>query len=68
MNVFRHDCYTLGVDGTKVSILKETNEVCLGGLLEGKNCRSLETKIGLEILCDLTNKALEGQLANEKVC
>jgi hypothetical protein len=35
--------------------------------LEGQDGRSLETKIGLEILGDLTDKALERQLADEKV-
>jgi hypothetical protein len=55
------------VDSTQVGILKETNEVGLGGFLEGQNGRSLETKIGLEILGNLTDKTLEGQLADEKV-
>jgi hypothetical protein len=67
LNILRHDCDTLGVDSTQVGILKETNEVGLGGFLEGQNGRSLETKIGLEILGNLTDKTLEGQLADEKV-
>jgi hypothetical protein len=29
LNVLGHDCYTLGVDGSKVSILEKTNKVSL---------------------------------------
>ena len=55
------------MDSTQVGVLEKTNEVSLGGLLEGKNGGSLEAKVTLEILGDLTNKTLEGQLADEKV-
>ncbi len=55
------------MDGTQVSVLEKTDEVGLGGFLEGKNGRSLEAKITLEILGDLTDKTLEGKLADEKV-
>ena len=55
------------MDRAQVGILKETNEVGLGGFLEGQDGRSLEAEIGLEVLGDLTDKTLEGQLADEKV-
>jgi hypothetical protein len=55
------------VDGTQVGILEKTNKVSLGGLLKGKNGRSLESKIGLEILGDLTHQTLEWQLADQQV-
>jgi hypothetical protein len=55
------------MDSTQVSILEKTNKVCLSCLLECKNCRSLETKISLEVLSNLTNKTLERQLADEKI-
>ena len=61
------DSDTLGVDGTQVGVLKETNKVCLGGLLKGKDSRALEPKIGLEVLGDLTDQTLEGQLADQQV-
>ena len=67
LDVLRHDGDTLGVDGTQVSVLKETNEVGLCGLLEGKDSRSLEAEVTLEILGDLTDKTLEGKLADEQV-
>ena len=67
LDILGHDSNTLGVDGTQVGILKESNKVGLGGFLKGQDGRSLESKIGLEILGNLTNKTLERQLANEKV-
>ena len=55
------------MDGAQVGVLEKTNEVSLGSLLEGKNGGSLEAEVALEILGDLTNKALEGELADEQV-
>ncbi|KAL7426437.1 hypothetical protein ACHAXM_000457, partial [Skeletonema potamos] len=67
LNVLRHDGDTLSVDGAQVGVLEKTNEVSLGGLLESKNGGSLEAKVTLEILGDLTDKTLEGELADEQV-
>ena len=67
LDILGHDGNTLGVDGAQVGIFEKTNKVGLGGFLEGQDGRSLESKIRLEILGDLTNKTLEGQLADEKV-
>jgi hypothetical protein len=67
LNVLGHDGNTLGVDGTQVGVLEKSYKVGLSSLLKGKNSRSLETKIGLEVLSNLTNKTLERQLADEKV-
>jgi hypothetical protein len=55
------------VDSTQVCIFEKTDKVGLCGFLEGQDSRSLETEIGLEILSNLTNKTLEGQLADKKV-
>ena len=55
------------MDGSQVGVLEEADEVGLGGLLKGKDGRSLEAEVGLEVLSDLTDKALEGQLADEKL-
>ena len=67
MNVLGHDGNTLGVDGAQVGVLEKANKVSFGGFLKGQDGRSLESKIGLEVLGDLTNKTLEGQFADEKV-
>ena len=62
-----HDSHTLGVNGTQVGILKESDKVRLGSFLQSKNGRALEAEVGLEILGDLSHKTLEWQLANEEV-
>jgi histone H3 len=67
LDILGHDSHTLGVDSTQVGIFEKTNQVSLSSFLEGQDGRSLESKIGLEILGDLTDKTLEGQLADEKV-
>jgi histone H3 len=67
LNVLRHDGDTLGVDGAQVRVLEQANKVGLGGFLEGENGRSLEAKITLKILGDLTNETLEGELPDEEV-
>ena len=67
LDVLGHDGNTLGVDGAEVGVLEEANEVGLGGLLEGKDGRSLEAEVGLEVLGDLTDETLEGELADEEV-
>ena len=67
LDVLGHDGHTLGVDGSQVSVLEQANQVGLSGLLEGEHGRALETEIGLEVLGNLTDKALEGQLADEEL-
>ena len=67
LDVLGHDGDTLGVDGAKVGILEETDEVSLRGLLEGHDGRALEAEVSFEVLSDLTDKTLEGELADEKL-
>ena len=67
LDVLWHDSDTLGVDGTQVGVLKETNKVSLTGFLEGHDSRALEAEVSLEVLGNLTDKALEGQLADEEL-
>ena len=54
------------MDGSKIGVLEKTDQICLGRLLEGKDGRTLEAEVGLEVLGDLTNESLEGQLADEQ--
>jgi histone H3 len=67
LNILGHDGDTLGVDSAQVGVLKEANEVGLSSLLKGKDGRSLEAKVGLEVLSDLTNKTLERELADQEI-
>lgn len=67
LDVLRHDGHTLGVDGSQVGVLEETDEVSLSGLLKGQDGRSLEAEISLVVLGDLTHKSLERKLADQKL-
>jgi len=58
---------TLGVDGAKIGIFEEGDEVSLNGLLESADGRRLEAQVRLEVLSNLTDETLEGQLADEKL-
>lgn len=66
-NVLGLDGDTLGVDGSQVGVLEEADEVGLGGLLERSDGRALEAEVGLEVLGNLTDETLEGQLADEEL-
>jgi len=59
LDVLGHDCDPLGVDGTQVGVLEESNQVSLASLLEGTNSGALESKVGLEVLGNLSDKSLE---------
>jgi len=55
------------VDGAEVGVLEERDEVSLDGLLKSADGGGLEAEVRLEVLGDLTNKTLEGQLADEEL-
>lgn len=54
------------MDGAKVGVFEERDEVSLDRLLEGTDGGRLEAKIALEVLGNFTDQALEGQLADEE--
>jgi hypothetical protein len=66
LDILGHDCNALGVNSTKVGILKEPDEVGFGGFLESKDSRSLEAKISLKVLGDFTYQTLEGDYKGEE--
>ena len=66
LDVLRHDGNALGVDGAKVGILEKTNEVSLGSLLQGHDGGALEAEVGLEVLGDLSDEALEWKLQERR--
>jgi len=55
------------VDGAKVGVLEERDEVSLDGLLKSTDGGRLEAEIALEVLGNLTNETLEGKLADQKL-
>ena len=67
LDVLGHDGDTLGMDGSQVGVLEEANQVRLSSLLECQDGRGLEAQIGLEVLGNLTDQTLEGQLADKQL-
>jgi hypothetical protein len=67
LDVLGLDGDALGVDGAEVGVLEEGDEVGLDRLLESADGGGLEAEVRLEVLGDLTNKTLEGQLADEEL-
>ena len=67
LDVLGHDGDSLGVDGAQVRVFKQTDEVRLAGLLKSHHGGALEAQVGLEVLSDLTDQALEGQLADQQL-
>jgi hypothetical protein len=67
LDVLGHDGDSLSVDGAKVGVFEEGNEVSFRGFLEGSNGSGLETKIGLVVLSDFSHQTLEGKLSDEKL-
>jgi hypothetical protein len=55
------------VDGAQVGVFEERDEVGLNGLLKGADGRRLEAEIRLEVLSNLTDEALERQLADQEL-
>jgi hypothetical protein len=48
LDILGHDGNPLGMDGTKVSVLKQTHEVSLSSLLKSQHSVTLETQISLK--------------------
>ena len=67
LHILGHDGDTLGVDGAEVGVLEETDHVGLSSLLESEDGGGLETEVVLVLRSDLTNKSLEGELADEEL-
>ena len=67
LDVLRHDGDALGVYGAQVGVFKQSHEVSLAGFLQGHHCGALEAKVRLEVLSDLSDETLEGQLADEQL-
>jgi len=55
------------VDSAQVRIFEEPDQVGFGGFLQGQHGRSLEAEVGLEVLGDLADQALEGELPDQEV-
>jgi len=55
------------VDGAQVGVFEETDEVALGGFLEGEDSGGLESEVSFELLGDFSDESLEGELSDEEL-
>jgi hypothetical protein len=55
------------VNRSKVRVFEERDEVGLGRLLQSHDGGGLEPEVGLEVLGDLTDETLEGQLPDQEL-
>lgn len=55
------------MDSAQVGVLKEGDEVGLDGLLKSTDGGGLEAEVRLEVLSNLTNQTLEGQLPDQEL-
>jgi histone H3 len=67
LKISGHDSDSLGVDGAKIGVFEEGDEVSLGSFLEGKNSRALESKLLLELMGDFSHESLEGEFSDEEI-
>ncbi|KAI0208112.1 hypothetical protein LSAT2_007207, partial [Lamellibrachia satsuma] len=51
----------------RVMLHARIRRASLAWILQGHDGRTLEMQIGLEVMCDFTHLALEGQLADEQL-
>jgi histone H3 len=67
LDVLGHDSDTLGMDGAQVGIFEKTDQISFASFLKSHDGRALESEVSLEVLGDLTDQPLEGQLPDEKL-
>ena len=67
LHVLWHDGDSLGVDGAEVGVFEETDQVGLGGFLEGEDSGALESEVVLVLSGNFTNESLEWELADEEL-
>lgn len=67
LNILGHDSHALRVDSAQIGVLKQADEIGFGGLLQGEDGGALKAQVGLEVLGDLADETLEGELADEEL-
>jgi len=67
LDILGHDRHALGVNRAQVGVFEKTHQVRLRRFLQRANSGRLESQIRLEILSDLSDETLEGQLADQQL-
>ena len=60
LDVFRHNCYTFGMDSTQVGVFKKANQIGFTFLLQSTHSSALEVQICFKVLSNLSHQMLEG--------
>ena len=66
-DILLHDGDSVSVNGAHVGVFEETNEVGLGGFLEGEDGRRLESGLRLNIVGDILDESLERKLSDQEI-
>ena len=66
LDVLGHDGHALGVDGAEVGVLEEADEVASDASWRARMAEDWN-QVGLEVLGDLADEALEEELADEEL-
>ncbi len=56
------------MNSAEIGVLEEPHKVSLCGFLESGHGGALESEIGLEVLSDFTDQALEWELSDQELC
>lgn len=68
MHVPDRDRHTLCINGAKIHVFEQPNEVDFSRLLERSQSRRLKTKVVMKLSSDLAYQPLERDLADEELC
>ena len=67
LKISGHDGDSLGVNGAKVGVFEEGDEVSLGSFLKGEHSWALESEFLLELVGDFSDESLEGEFSDEEI-
>lgn len=57
----------LGMNGAKIGILEEPDQIGLGRILQREKCITIKAQIALEHLCDFTDKTNKWDFAQQQI-
>jgi len=67
LDVSAHDGNSLAVNSTKIGVLEESNKVCLGSFLKGKNGGRLPSEFTVVIIANFPDESLERKFSQKEL-
>jgi len=67
VQISSHDSDSLGVDGAQVGVFEQSDQISLGGFLEGQDGLGLESNVLLVFHGNVSDESLERKLSDEEV-